>query len=127
MAPAASGSYTPAFAPLRGIAPSWSSCRRRMASSRRLPCLTGGSSCSAGRWLMTCSTTSPSTEEVKWQQVINGHQSCSKGINFTWLPSTTGGLIKAQLYRLFLPVATYPRVGTKCSSAMFSRPGTRRW
>lgn len=59
-------------APLRGMAPSWSSCRRRMASSRRLPCRAGGSSCSAGRWLMTCSTTSPSTEKVK-QGETSGH------------------------------------------------------
>lgn len=104
-------------APLRSIAPSWSSCRRRMASSRRLPCRAGGSSCSAGRWLITCSTTSPSTETAKQQDEAQGPQA------HPWLLHRK----EVEFLAGFLPVATYPSVGTRCSSAMFSRPGTRRW
>lgn len=56
-------------APGAAAVPGWfcrSCCswRCRMASSRRLLRLTATSSCSAVCWLITCSTTSPSPEDV---------------------------------------------------------------
>lgn len=86
-------------------------CSCRIASSRRLLRLADISSGSVVCWLMTCSTTSPSPEKNKQHMNI-------KSMRGYWLSGNSFH---------FLLVATYPNCGTRCSSAMFSRPGTRRW